>query len=82
MSDKLVHVIFLMTAAEVALAVCPSSLVWPSAAPVAVLVDVTAVSPVAGQPLVRPVTTLLSPSSWAHQNWKMMLLLFPVPSTA
>ena len=77
------NVISLMMAAEVvALAVRPSSLVWPSAAQVAVLVDATAVSPQNGLLLVLPVTTLLSPSAWAHQNWRMMLLRFPVPSTA
>ena len=76
------NVISLMMAAEVALAVRPSFLVWPSAAPVAVLVDATAVSPQNGLLLVLPVTTLLSPSAWAHQNWRMMLLRFPVPSTA
>ena len=77
------NVISLMMAAEVvALAVRPSLLVWPSAAPVAVPVHATAVSPQKGLPLVRPVTTLLEPSAWAHQNWRMMLLRFPVPSTA
>ena len=42
----------------------------------------TAVSPVAGQPEVRPsLVPLLSPSSWADRNWRM-LECFPVPSTA